>query len=329
MTGGGKSPLPPHSKGGAMDGTTSAIAGKRGASGKGRLAKSHDKALFYALLLPAFILVTLFIIWPVVNTVFYSFYDWNGFGPLKNFVGLKNLRTLLRDSLFWNALRNNGIVIAFSVFVQLPIAFLLALLVSRSTSRMTIFFRTVFFLPYILSEIITGVIWRFIYHPQFGLLKQVFAALAPNYSYTGFLADPNTVFVSILFVIFWKYFGFHMILYVAGLQGIPPEYHEAALIDGANPVQAFIYVTLPFMKNAIQMSLFFCIIGSLQVFDVIWSMGQGGPVHAAETAVVYLYKFGIKSSKMGFGSMVAIVIFVICLAFNVLYQRVINREDNR
>jgi len=288
---------------------------------------SSEKALFYALVFPAFLLVTLFIIYPVINTVFYSFYDWNGFGPLKDFVGLKNLKTLVDDPLFWNALRNNGIVILFSVGVQLPIAFLLAILVSRSSSKPTVFFRTVFFLPYILSEIITGVIWRFIYHPQFGLLQQIFAKFAPDYSYTGFLADPHTVFVAILFVIFWKYFGFHMILYVAGLQGIPHEYYEAALIDGANRVQAFIHVTLPFMKNAIQMSLFFCIVGSLQVFDVIWSMGQGGPVHAAETAVVYLYKFGIKSSKMGFGSMVAIVIFAICLAFNVLYQRMINKED--
>ena len=310
-----------------MDVITSAGAKKNKAPETQARVKNRETALFYALVLPAFLLVTLFIIYPVINTVFYSFYKWNGFGPLTDFVGLKNLYTLMRDSLFWNALRNNGIVILFSVCVQLPIAFLLAILVSRSTSRLTIFFRTVFFLPYILSEIITGVIWRFIYHPQFGLLQQVFAKFAPDYSYTGYLADPNTVFVAILFVIFWKYFGFHMILYVAGLQGIPHEYYEAALIDGANPVQAFIHITLPFMKAAIQMSLFFCIIGSLQVFDVIWSMGQGGPVHAAETAVVYLYKFGIKSSKMGFGSMVAIVIFVICLAFNVLYQRMINKEE--
>lgn len=312
-----------------MDAIGPAVTTRNKATATQSRARNRETALFWALLLPAFLLVTLFIIYPVINTVFYSFYDWNGFGPLEDFVGLKNLERLLGDRLFWNALKNNGIVILFSVGVQLPIAFLLAILVSRNASKPTIFFRTVFFLPYILSEIITGVIWRFIYHPQFGLLQELFAKIAPDYSYTGYLADPKTVFGAILFVIFWKYFGFHMILYVAGLQGIPREYYEAALIDGANPVQAFVYVTLPFMKAAIQMSLFFCIVGSLQVFDVIWSMGQGGPVHAAETAVVYLYKFGIKSSKMGFGSMVAIVIFVICLAFNVLYQRAINKEDNR
>ncbi len=293
----------------------------------GATSKSRETLVFYLLLAPAFLLVTAFIVYPVINTVFFSFYNWNGFGPLKKFVGLENFFTLMRDPLFWNALRNNGIVIAFSVIVQLPIAFLLAILVSGNYRRHLILFRTIFFLPYILSEIITGVIWRFIYHPQFGLLKQVFAAVLPDYAYQGFLANPETVFPAILFVIFWKYFGFHMILYVAGLQGIPAEYYEAARIDGASPLQSFLNITLPFMRSAIQMSLFFCIIGSLQVFDVIWSMGQGGPVHAAETAVVYLYKFGIKSSKIGFGSMTAIVIFALCLVVNVFYQRLTKRDE--
>lgn len=288
--------------------------------------KNTERLVFFLLLSPAFILVTAFIVYPVVNTIYYSFFKWNGFGPLTKFVGFRNFRTLFNDPLFWNALWNNGIVILFSVFVQLPIAFLLAMLVSRSTSRSTLAFRTIFFLPYILSEIITGVIFRFIYHPQVGLLKQIFAFIAPNYAYQGFLADPATVFPAILFVIFWKYFGFHMILYIAGLQGIPAEYYESARIDGANTGQLLWHITLPMMRTSIQMSLFFCIIGSLQIFDVIWSMGQGGPVHAAETAVVYLYKYGLRSSKIGFGSMVAIVIFMFCLIFNILYQRFTKEE---
>jgi len=286
----------------------------------------NERIIFFLLLFPAFVLVSAFVVYPVINTIYYSLFKWNGFGPLTNFIGLKNLQTLFNDSLFWNALKNNGIVIVFSIVIQLPIAFLLAILVSKNSSKPTLFFRTVFFLPYILSEVITGVIWRFIYHPQVGLLKQLFSLISPNFVYHGFLADPKTVFPAILFVIFWKYFGFHMILYVAGLQGIPGEYYESAKIDGANAIQTLWNITLPMMRTSIQMSLFFSIIGALQIFDVVWSMGQGGPVHAAETAVVYLYKFGIRASKMGFGSMVAIVIFLICLVFNILYQRII-KED--
>lgn len=288
--------------------------------------KQSERLVFFLLLAPAFILVTAFIVYPVANTIYYSFFKWNGFGPLTKFVGLKNLTTLFEDSLFWNALKNNGIVILFSICVQLPIAFLLAMLVSKNSSKPTLVFRTIFFLPYILSEIITGVIFRFIYHPQVGLLKQLFTLIAPDHVYQGYLADPATVFPAILFVIFWKYFGFHMILYVAGLQGIPAEYYESARIDGANNGQTLWHITLPMMRTSLQMSLFFCIIGSIQIFDVIWSMGQGGPVHAAETAVVYLYKYGLRASKMGFGSMVAIVIFLFCLGFNLVYQRITKEE---
>lgn len=288
--------------------------------------KQNERLVFFLLLSPAFFLVTAFIIYPVLNTVYYSFFKWDGFGPLTNFIGLKNLQTLLNDSLFWNALMNNGIVILFSVLVQLPIAFLLAILVSKNSNKPTLVFRTIFFLPYILSEIITGVIFRFIYHPQVGLLKQLFNLIAPDFVYQGFLADPKTVLPAILFVIFWKYFGFHMILYVAGLQGIPAEYYESAKIDGANNIQTLWHITLPMMRTSIQMSLFFCIIGSIQLFDVVWSMGQGGPVHASETAVLYLYKYGMKASKMGYGSMIAIVIFIFCLVFNILYQRITKEE---
>jgi len=286
----------------------------------------NERITFFVLLAPAFFLVTAFIVYPVINTVYYSFFKWNGFGPLTKFVGLNNLKILFDDPLFWNALKNNAIVILFSLCIQLPIAFLLAMLVSKNSNKPALIFRTIFFLPYILSEIITGVIFRFIYHPQVGLLKQIFNLVAPDYVYQGFLADPSTVFPAILFVIFWKYFGFHMILYVAGLQGIPAEYYESARIDGASSRQTLWHITLPMMRTSIQMSLFFSIIGSIQIFDVIWSMGQGGPVHAAESAVVYLYKYGLRSSKIGFGSMVAIIIFLFCLAFNVIYQRITKEE---
>jgi raffinose/stachyose/melibiose transport system permease protein len=117
-----------------------------------------------------------------------------------------------------------------------------------------------------------------------------------------------------------------MIIYIAGIQGIPNEYYEAAKIDGANSYQIIRNIIIPLMRPAIQMSIFFCIIGSIQIFDVIWAMGQGDPVHAAETAVVYLYKFGIKQYKMGYGSATAIIIFLMCFIFNIFYQKVLKEK---
>jgi raffinose/stachyose/melibiose transport system permease protein len=129
-------------------------------------------------------------------------------------------------------------------------------------------------------------------------------------------------------VIVWKYFGFHMTILIAGLQDIPLELQEAAKIDGASSGQVFRSVTLPLLRTAIQISMFFSIIGSFQVFDVIWAMGKGDPVNSAETMVTYLYKFGIQRFQIGYGSSVALAIFVICLAFSILYRKLVMREES-
>ena len=287
--------------------------------------KNVQRLVFAILIAPAIIMVLVFILLPVAQAVRYSLYNWNGLGPLsrEKFIWFENFQTALSDNLFWNALKNNVIVIVFSILVQLPVAFLLAITVSRKKTKLMIFFRAVCFLPYILSEIITGTIWTYIYHPRYGFIKAVLQVIAPGVEYAGILAVPETVFIGILIVIFWKYFGLHMIIYIAGFQAIPPEYFEAARIDGANSRQILRHITLPQMKPAIQMSLFFCIIGSLQLFDVVWAMGQGDPVHAGETLVVYMFKFGFRISQMGFGSAVAILIFLFCLVFNIFYQRIV------
>ncbi|MBN2736120.1 MAG: sugar ABC transporter permease [Spirochaetales bacterium] len=288
--------------------------------------KGNQLPVFWLLIAPSVILITAFILYPVFNTLFYSVYKWNGFGPLVDFQGFRNFERIFSDQRFWNALKNSGIIVIFSIVFQLPIAFMLALIISRNNSKGIIVFRTIFFLPFIFSEIITGTIWTFIYHPTNGVLNYFFEVFFPNANYTGLLSSPDTVFGAILFVVFWKYFGFHLIIYVAGMQGIPKEYYEAARIDGAKAHHILRHITLPLMKPALQMSLFFSIIGSIQIFDMVWAMGQGDPVHAGETAVVYLFKFAIKQQKLGLGSAIAIIIFLICLVFNIFYQKVINEE---
>jgi raffinose/stachyose/melibiose transport system permease protein len=291
-----------------------------------RKTKSIERLIFILLLTPAFVLITVFILLPVGTTIFYSVYDWNGMGPLKTVVGVDNFAKALSNEWFWNALKNNGIIVVFSILIQLPAAFMLAIFISRKNTKSMIFFRAVCFLPYILSEVITGTLWTFVYHPRNGLVEAVIKLISPGTEYTGLLAAPETVLPAILIVIFWKYFGLHMIIYIAGFQVIPTEYYEAAKIDGANAGQILWHVTIPLMRPAIQMSLFFCIIGSIQFFDIIWAMGQGDPYHGSETAVVFLFKYAIRTYQMGYGSAIAILIFLICFVFNIFYQRIV-RED--
>src|SRR6266545_3781867 len=134
------------------------------------------------------------------------------------------------------------------------------------------------------------------------------------------------VMLSLFVVISWKYFGFHMILLLAGLQGIPHEIGEAAMIDGAGRWQAFRYVTLPLLGPTLRVSIFLSVIGALQLFDIVWATTRGGPVHTSDTMATYLYDFGFIRSQMGYGSAVAVILFSLCLVFALGYQRFVLRR---
>ncbi len=290
----------------------------------------RQRTKFFTLLLllgPAFIVFTLFIVLPVIQAAEYSLFRWNGLGPLTHFNGLRNFGLLLKDLIFQKALLHNLLIIVFSLIIELPLALLLALIVRRGETKLAVFFRTFFFLPFVLSEVITGVLWSYIYNPQYGLINRIIHLFDPAASGIAPLGSPTGVFWAVLAVIIWKYFGLHMTIYIAGLQGIPVELEEAARIDGASNRQVTRLIVLPLLTTTIQITIFFSIIGSLQIFDLVWAMGRGDPVNGAETMVTYLYKFGFQRFNMGYGSTVAVAIFVICLVFSVVYQRLLLRGD--
>lgn len=285
--------------------------------------------LFLILIAPAIVMFTVFVVAPVFQGAFYSLFNWKGAGPLnkQNFIGLSNFFRLFDDEYFITALWNNVKIILYSLLFQLPAAFIFALLIGRGKSRGSVLFRSLYFFPYILTEIIAGVIWKFIYNPQFGFMTQLASLFARDKVEVALLADPATAFNAIFVVLFWKYIGFHMILYIAGLQNVPGELEDAAVIDGANRLQVIWNVIIPSMRNVISISVFLSVTGAFNVFDVVWAMGQGGPVHSTETLVTYLYNFGYKRFAFGYGSSVAIVIFLLCLAFNFFYQKFIVGEE--
>ena len=222
---------------------------------------------------------------------------------------------------------HNVLIVIISLGIEIPLALGLALIIGRSDFPLAVFFRTFFFLPYVLSEVITGVLWQFIYHPQYGLVKAIVHFISPSAPAPVLLGNPQITLWVIMVVIVWKYFGFHMTILIAGLQDIPEELREAARIDGASSAQVYRYVTIPLLRTTLQLSVFFSIIGSFQVFDVVWAMGKGDPVNAAETMVTYLYKFGIQRLNIGSGAPSPSRIFAICLVFSIFYQRTLTREE--
>jgi len=283
-------------------------------------------ATIVGFLLPAAIIYSGLVLLPVAQAIYYSFFRWNGLGPLQNFIGLSNYTRLFSDRVFLGALGHNLQLVVLSIAIQLPLALGLALLV-RGIMRGRATFRTIFFLPFVLSEVVTGVIWNFIYRPDGGLINVLLQGIIPGMKETALLANPNTVLYALFGVITWKFFGYHMILYIAGLQNIPAELEEAAQIDGCGKLQTLRYITIPLLGNTIRLTIYLSVLGSLQFFDLIWVMTTGGPVSASDTMATYLYKFGFQRFQLGYGSAIAVIIFLICFSFSLVYQRVAMRRD--
>jgi raffinose/stachyose/melibiose transport system permease protein len=296
------------------------------APGKGRLNRGISWPAILLFLFPAIALYATFLLFPIVQSTRYSLYDWNGLGQLTDFVGIDNFRRAFSDDLFLHAIRHNGIIIVLSLLLQIPFALGLALLLNvRLPGRGLL--RTLFFAPYILSEFVTGVVWRQILRPN-GLLDQSLTVIGAEGLIREWLGNPDVVLYSLFFVISWKYFGFHMILLLAGLQQIPKELAEAAVIDGASSWQRFRYVTLPLLGPTIRVSVFLSIIGALQLFDLVWVTTRGGPIGASSTMATYLYE-QFRKSLFGYASAVSIVIFALSLVVALAYQRVVMRRDLR
>jgi raffinose/stachyose/melibiose transport system permease protein len=276
-------------------------------------------------LLPALLVYGLFLLYPIAQSVRYSMYSWNGFGPLEDFVGLENFRDVFADARFRASLTHNLIIVGLSLVIQLPAAMALAMLLNAKLRGRAVM-RTVFFAPYVLSEVVTGVVWRQILRPD-GLLDQSLDGVGLGGWVQGWLSDPAVVLYALFFVISWKYFGFHMILYLAGRQNIPKELTEAATTDGANAWQVFRHVTLPLLGPTIRISVFLSVIGAIQLFDMVWVLTQGGPVHASETMAVTMYNYGFRRFEVGYATAISIGMFIISFVFALFYQRFVLRRD--
>lgn len=275
-------------------------------------------------LLPAFALYGVFVLYPIVQSARYSLYDWNGLEPLTDFVGLDNFRDAWHAVPFRTALRNNLTIVVLSLVLQIPFALFLATLLNQKLRGRAVM-RTLFFAPYVLSEVVTGVVWRQILRPG-GLLDRSLESVGGGGLVHEWLGDPDVVLASLFFVVSWKYFGFHMVLLLAGLQQIPTELSEAAAVDGATPWQTFRYVTLPLLGPTLRVSIFLSVIGALQLFDMVWVTTKGGPVNASSTMATYLYD-QFRRGKFGYASAVSVIIFGLSLVVALLYQRFALRRD--
>ncbi len=290
--------------------------------------RTRNKWLTIGLLvLPGMTIFLVFLLMPISQSGYFSLFKWNGFGPPTDFRGISNYVDLVNDGIFIRSIGHSLILMSSSLVIQLPLALGLALLVGRGKLFGRQIFRAILFVPYVFSEVITALIWLYVLHPNLGLMNKVFDAIIPNFKFIPWLADRNIALYAIFLVLTWKFFGFYMILYMAGLQSIPKDLEEAGRIDGCNEVQVLRFITIPLLGSTIRLTVFLSVLGSFQQFVIIWILTQGGPVNATSTIATYLYKYGIQRFALGYGSAVAVVLFCITLFFSIGYQRIVMRQD--
>jgi raffinose/stachyose/melibiose transport system permease protein len=278
-------------------------------------------------LLPALVLFLGLVITPVVFGIYTSFFKWNGFvtTPMK-FIGLDNFSRLLDDDIFKGDLKRGAILVGLSLAIQLPVSLGLALLLNQQI-RFRSVYRLIFFAPYVLSEVIAAVLFTMVLSPETGLVNQILTKVGLDSLAEEWLGNTSLVLYTLFFVVSWKYFGFHMILYLAGRQNIPKELTEAAMTDGAGAWQVFRRITLPLLGPTIRISVFLSVIGAIQLFDMVYVLTGGGPVNASETMAVTMFQFGFRRNEIGYASAISVAMFLISLIFAMFYQRFVLRRD--
>lgn len=272
----------------------------------------------YAFVLPALLIYATFVLYPFLITIYYSMTDWDGAQPQKNFIGLANYQRMLGDPLMWLSLQHNLIWIAVGTVTPVALGLGLATLV-WSGVRGRLFFRTVYFMPVVLSTVVVGMIWSWIYHPLFGPINLVLRAIGLGGVARGWLGDLTWAIYALLLAGLWAYFGFCFVILLAALQNIDMELHDAAKIDGANAWQRFVNVTIPQLSAVLTMLLAYTLIGGFNVFDIVYIMTKGGPANATEVLATYTYTMAFKQSQVGYGAALTMVITVLSLIASYLF----------
>ena len=281
----------------------------------------------YLFVLPALLLYALFMIYPFVQSIYFTFIEWNGADPVKTWVGLDNYRELVRDDLFWKALRHNVTWVIIGTVSPMVIGMLLAMLLWTRPKGFTLF-RTVFFMPQVLSSVVIALVWSWVYNPIFGLLNKSLDAVGLESVSRGWLGDPDFALYAVLGAAIWAEIGFVFVVFLAGLQNVSRDLLEAATLDGANIWQRFRNVTIPQMANVINVVTALLLIGGFAVFDIVVAMTpDGGVNNSTEVIATYAYSQAFTLNRVGYASTLSLVMTVITLVASVLFILLRERKD--
>jgi raffinose/stachyose/melibiose transport system permease protein len=271
-------------------------------------------------LLPALVLYAFFILYSAGSTLWYSFHTWRGVGDAQ-WVGLANYARLLGEPTFLKAVVNNLTFAGFYTLVPLFVGLVLASVLSQPWLRGALVFRTLLFMPQVLPMVLIGVVWRWMYHPVFGPVNESLRALGLGAWARPWLGDFDWALPSVGLVASWYFYGFCMVVFVAGIQKIDQSLYDAARVDGANELQQFQHVTVPGLRREIFVVLIFTFIAALKVFDLVFVTTRGGPGNETLVASLYLYRNAFQQNLVGYGASVAVVITVLVVVIALALRR--------
>ncbi|MFW5988007.1 MAG: carbohydrate ABC transporter permease [bacterium] len=291
---------------------------------KGNQIFKSEGFIISLFLAPAVFFCFLYLVSPVPLSAFYSFFDWEGMGKM-TFVGWENWINLFHDKIFWSAVANNFKLVGISLIIQIPIGIILAVLLTRKIKG-TDFFKTIYFIPMLISSVAVAVMWRYIFDPNFGLLNSLFTRIGLEGWALSWLGNPDIAFYSASVPIQWRFIPLYMIIFMAGISGIPDQLYEAAKIDGATPWQSFWHITIPLLRSTIINAAVLVIVGSLKYFAIIFALTGGGPNHASELMATYLYQKAFTEMNMGYGSAVSVALFLIAFIVSLVFLGVTKKD---
>lgn len=277
--------------------------------------------------LPGLLLFVAFAILPLFVTGVYSLFQYDGTGE-KVFIGLQNYIDLfIKDKHFIKALVNSFILAGASIFIQVPIALILALILAKGVKGEK-FFRTVYFVPVVISSMVIGQLWMKVFHSQYGLLNVAIRFFGVKEFEFAWLANESTAFLATVVPSVWQYVGYHMLILYAGIKAISTDYYEAAQIDGANNFQVATKITMPLLAPVIKTCVVFALVGSLRAFDLIYIMTSGGPNRSSEVSATLMYDNLFGRGLYGYGSAQAFFIVLECIVISIVINKMFKKSEN-
>lgn len=283
----------------------------------------------YIYIFPALLLIIIFVYIPIIQNLWFSFFKMSPYSSVKTFIGFSNYKKIFADEIFYTALRNNTLYAVISLIFQVGVGLSLAMLLESKfvTPKLRIFFRSIYFMPSVISITVVALVFQFVYNPDIGILNSFLRVVGLEKYSHAWLGESKTAIFSIIAMSQWQYVGYIMMLFIVAIQKIPEDIYEAADIDGASGLQKALFITIPQVKEMTLVTSVITVIGAFKVFSEVYVMTLGGPGTSSQVLSTYLYRSAFINDEMGYASAIGVIIFIITIVLSIIQIKMSKRFE--